>query len=201
MSTYFVSGGSGFVGGRVIRDLRARGDAVYALARTPKAAERIRRAGAEPVDGELEDPEALRDGMRGADVVIHAGAKVDDWGRAAEFERVNVEGTRNVLWAMRQAGVPRVVFVSPVTVLAAGRPLVRVDESTPAPHRALGWYHRSKLESERALFGSDGEGLEAIVVRFAMAWGPGDRPTIASSPSPSDPNSARSDSSLERWYQ
>ena len=52
---------------------------MYALARSPRSAGRIRRAGAEPVDGDLEDPVALRDGMRGADVVIHLGAKVDDW--------------------------------------------------------------------------------------------------------------------------
>ena len=88
---------------------------------------------------------------------------------------MNVEGTRNVLWAMQRAGVPRIVFVSPVTVLATGRPLVRVDERVEAPRKALGWYHRTKLEAERWVLRSAGDGLEPVVVRLAMAWGPGDR--------------------------
>jgi nucleoside-diphosphate-sugar epimerase len=172
VTTYFVTGGSGFVGNRLIRLLRARGDAVYALARSDAAADAVTQAGAEPVRGALEDPAALRDGMHGADVVIHAAARTADWGRPAAFERVNVEGTKNVLWAMQRAGVERIVHISPATVLADGRPVVNADETTPLPAKPLGWYHRSKRDAERAVMGA--EGLEAIVVRPGIVWGPGD---------------------------
>jgi nucleoside-diphosphate-sugar epimerase len=147
---------------------------VYALAPTDKAARAVERAGAEAVRGNLDDPESLRDGMRGTEVVFHAAAKVDDWGRPADFERVNVEGTKNVLWAMRYSGVPRVVHVSTAFVLADGRPLVGVDEAAPHPRRPAGWLNRTKLDAERAVLAAGEDGLEPLVVRLAFVWGPGD---------------------------
>jgi nucleoside-diphosphate-sugar epimerase len=174
VTTAFVTGGSGFVGNRLIRALRSRGDAVYALARSDRAAGKISRAGAEPVRGDLDDPESLRDGMRGADVVFHAAAKVDDWGRPADYERTNVEGTNNVLWAMEHAGVAQIVHVGTASVLADGRPVVDADETAPPSRRPLGWYHRTELEAERAVLASRDDGLEPVVVRLALVWGPGD---------------------------
>jgi nucleoside-diphosphate-sugar epimerase len=69
----FVTGGSGFVGRNLIAALRARGYSVRALARSDSAAEQVRRAGAEPVRGDLEDEAALRRGMAGCDVVFYRG--------------------------------------------------------------------------------------------------------------------------------
>ena len=174
MSSAFVTGGSGFVGGQLIRALVARGDEVSALARSGDAAGRVEGSGARPVRADLDDPAALRDGMRGAAVVFHAAAKVDEWGRPAEFVRTNVEGTRNVLWAARSVGVRRLVHVSTEAVLLTGRPLVGVDEAAPYPRRPLGWYGRTKQEAERAVVAANDDGLEAVVVRPRFVWGPGD---------------------------
>ena len=173
MTVAFVTGGSGFIGNRLIRALRARGDAVYGLARSPKAAERITWAGAEPVKGDIEDPEVVRDAMRGAEVVFHAAAKTDDWGRPAEFERVNVEGTKNVLWAMQHAGVERIVHVSTASVLWNGVPVMDADETAPTPPKASGWSLRSKLDAEREVLGAR-DGIEPVVVRLGLVWGPGE---------------------------
>lgn len=174
MTVAFVTGGSGFIGSRLIRALRARGDAVYGLARTLEAAERIERAGAEAWRGGLEDPGVLRDGMRGADLVFHVAHCAAEWGRPAEFERVNVEGTTNVLWAMEQARVDRVVHLSTAWVLSQGRPLMDVDEHAEPPSKAYGWVHRSMLDAEREVLASTAQGLEPIVVRPGFVWGPGD---------------------------
>jgi nucleoside-diphosphate-sugar epimerase len=170
----FVTGGSGFVGNRLIRGLRKRGDAVYGLARSDESAAKIERAGAEPVRGDLDDPEALRDAMRGADLVFHVAEMARGWGRPAEFERINVEGTRNVLWGMVHARVARIIHLSTAWVLSEGRPLVDVDETTPAPKVAWGWYHRTKLDAERAVLASTADGIEPVVVRPGLVWGPGD---------------------------
>jgi nucleoside-diphosphate-sugar epimerase len=173
-SEALVTGGSGFVGGYLIRALRAQGHVARGLARSAEAARAVEDAGAEPVRGDLDDPAGLRDAMRGADLVFHAAAKVDEWGRPAEFERVNVEGTKNVLWAARRAGVGRVVHVSTEAVLRDGRPLVEVDERAPLARRPVGWYARSKRDAERAALAANGDGLETVVVRPVFVWGPGD---------------------------
>ncbi len=174
MTTAFVTGGSGFVGNRLIRELRSRGDAVVALARSDESARKVERAGAQVVRGDLGDPEALRDDTREADVVFHAAAKVDEWGRPAEFERVNVEGTKNVLWAAKHAGVARVVHVSTEAVLLDGGSLVDADETTPYARRPLGWYARTKRDAEREVLAANGKDLETVVVRPRFVWGPGD---------------------------
>src|SRR5215213_9017454 len=111
MATAFVTGGSGFIGGKLIERLRGEGLEIRALARSDASAEAVAAAGAEPVRGDLDSVEALREGTRGCDYVFHAAAKVEDWGEPAEFERINVQGTRNVLEASAAAGVRRFVHV------------------------------------------------------------------------------------------
>ena len=72
-----------------------------ALARSERAAERVRELGAEPVMGDLDDRDAMRAGAEGCEVAFHAAAKVEDWGDPADFERLNVRGTQNVIDACR----------------------------------------------------------------------------------------------------
>src|SRR5919206_925310 len=109
MRTAFVTGGSGFVGGRLIESLVADGWTVRALARSDAAAERIGARGGQAVRGDLGDVSALAAGARGAEVAFHAAAKVDDFGPRAEFRRVNVGGTQAAPAACRTAGARRVV--------------------------------------------------------------------------------------------
>ena len=87
MPTAFVTGGSGFVGGRLVERLARDGWSVRALARSDRAADAVRVRGAEPVRGELGDLSALVAGMEGADVTFHAAAKVEDFGPWREFVR------------------------------------------------------------------------------------------------------------------
>jgi nucleoside-diphosphate-sugar epimerase len=93
-TTAFVTGGSGFIGGRLIERLRRDGWSVKALARSPSSAEKVRSLGAEPVEGDLEDMQALRRGAEGCSLAFHAAAHLGEWGSREDFERVNVAGTR-----------------------------------------------------------------------------------------------------------
>ena len=81
MAQVFVTGGSGFIGGRLIERLIADGHSVRALARSQAAAERVREHGAEPVRGELGDGASLRAGAEGCGLAFHAAATLGDWGR------------------------------------------------------------------------------------------------------------------------
>jgi nucleoside-diphosphate-sugar epimerase len=167
----FVTGGSGFVGRSLIAALRERGDTVRALARSPASESAVVAAGAEPVAGDLENESALRAGMEGASLVIHAAAKVELWGKREDFLRITVGGTERVIAAARAAGVPRLVHVSTEAVLAGGAALAGVDEQTPLPARPVGLYPLSKgLAEQRALAAND-EALTTVVVRPRLIWG------------------------------
>ena len=174
MASAFVTGGSGFIGGRLIERLRGDGHAVRALARSPAAAEKVRARGAEPVSGELADRASLRAGAEGCELAFHAAATLGDWGRRDDFERGNVEGTRNALDACADAGVRRFVHVSTEAVLLAGEPLVEVDETAPLRPDSPALYSSTKARAEQLAVAANREGFETVVVRPRFVWGAGD---------------------------
>jgi nucleoside-diphosphate-sugar epimerase len=174
LTSAFVTGGSGFIGGRLIERLRAEGHDVRALARSERSGERVRGRGAEPVAGDLADPDALRAGADGCELAFHAAATLGDWGEPEEFERGNVEGTRNVLRACAAAGVRRFVHVGTEAALMAGRPLVDVDETAPLRPDSPALYSATKARAEQLVLAANGDGFETVVVRPRFVWGVGD---------------------------
>jgi nucleoside-diphosphate-sugar epimerase len=172
MSTAFVTGGSGFIGGRLIERLRREGLDVRALARSDASVARVEELGAEAVRGDLDSVEAMRDGARGCEHFFHVAAKADDWGPREEFERANVTGTGNALDAAREAGVRRFVHVGTEAALMAGQPLVNVNELTPLRPDSRALYPATKARAEQLV--RDYEGLETVVVRPRFVWGRGD---------------------------
>ena len=172
--TAFVTGGSGFIGGRLIRRLTSEGWSVKALARSPSASEKVRGAGAEAVDGDLERVDALRSGAQGCWHAFHAAAHLGEWGSRAEFERINVGGTRNVLDACRDAGVKRFIHVGTEAALLAGRPLVNVNEDEPLRPDSKAPYAATKAMAEQAVLDANRDGFETVVVRPRLVWGRGD---------------------------
>jgi nucleoside-diphosphate-sugar epimerase len=170
----FVTGGSGFVGTALIRRLAADGWTVRALARSPEAETKVRKAGAEAVRGDLLDAGALERGARGADVAFHSAARLGDFGPWKEFRSVNVDGTRAVVAACRAAGVKRLVHVGTEAALMHGQPLVAVDEHYPLALRSRAPYSATKAAAEAAIIEANGNGLETVVVRPRFVWGAGD---------------------------
>ena len=174
MPTAFVTGGSGFIGGALIERLRKEGWDVRALARSESAAARVRERGAEPVSGDLDDHGALRIGAEGSDTAFHAAAALGDWGDPAEFERINVGGTANVIAACRAAGVRRLVHVGTEAALMAGEPLVNVNEDAPLRPDSPALYSATKAKAELRVRAANRDGLETVVVRPRFVWGRGD---------------------------
>jgi nucleoside-diphosphate-sugar epimerase len=147
---------------------------VRALARSDRAAARVRELGAEAVSGDLGDGRSLRAAAEGVEVAFHAAAKVEDWGDPADFERVNVHGTSNVITACREAGVRRLVHVGTEAALMAGQPLVNVDEGAPLRPDSPALYPSSKAKAEQVVRGANGDGIETVVIRPRFVWGRGD---------------------------
>jgi nucleoside-diphosphate-sugar epimerase len=174
MPTAFVTGGSGFVGGRLVARLVGDGWTVRALARSPAAASAVGALGAEPVRGDVNDEQALAAGTAGAEVAFHAAAKVDDWGPWAAFRRVNVDGTRAVVEACRRAGVRRFVHVGTEAAILRGQALRNADETVPLAFDSPAPYSSTKALAERVALAGARAGFDTMVVRPRFVWGRGD---------------------------
>lgn len=174
MATVFVTGGSGFIGGRLIQRLVRDGHSVRGLARSDASAAKVRERGAEPVAGDLSDAAAIRAGAEGCELAFHAAAQLGDWGTREEFERGNVQGTQNALSACADAGVRRFVHVGTEAALLAGQPLVNADETWPLRPDSPALYSSTKAKAERLVLRANREGFETVVVRPRFVWGSGD---------------------------
>ncbi len=172
----FITGASGFIGGQLAARLLAAGRQVRALARRPLP--ELEKLGAEVIPGDLADPAALRRGCAGAATVFHVAGRVGVWGPEADFVRVNVHGTFNVVFACREAGVRRLVYTSSPSVVYNGRNLAGVDESAPLCTRAPCAYPTSKAAAERIVTGANGPALATVALRPHLVWGPGDRNVV-----------------------
>src|SRR4051812_45974643 len=173
--TAFVTGGSGFVGGRLIERLVRDGWSVRALARAAQSAARVEELGAQGVRGGLDSGSALRAGSHGCQSAFHAAAHLGAAGDLAAFERVNVQGTKNVLAACRDAEVKRFVHVGTEAALLAGEPLLEADERTPLRPDSPAPYSATKARAEMAVLAASEAGVfETVSVRPRFVWGVGD---------------------------
>src|SRR3954468_1201452 len=171
----FVTGGSGFIGGRLIQRLVGDGWRVRARARSPEAAAKVEALGAESVRGELGDGGAMRGGAHGCAYAFHSAAHLGAAGDWEAFERVNVQGTKDLLAACRHAEVKRFVHVGTEASLMAGDPLIEADERTPLRPDSPSPYPATKAKAEIAVLGASEEGVfETVSVRPRFVWGVGD---------------------------
>lgn len=178
----FVTGGTGFIGGEVVRQLRERGDEVVCLVRSPEKARAVEALGCEIVGGDLSDAAVLRNGMEGCDAAIHAAAIYEvgiPASRRAAMREANVAGTERVLRAALDVKVPKVVYVSTVGVFGNTHHRV-VDESYEHPGREFtSCYEETKLEAHRVAKRMIAEeGLPCTIVQPGGVYGPGDTSSI-----------------------
>ena len=176
--TLFVTGGTGLVGSHVVESAVSKNHHVKALVRQGSDTRLLERWGVELIRGDLENAEALREGCRGADVVVNAAAKVGDWGPLDEFRRLNVHALKFLLDAAVEEKVKRFVHVSSLGVYE-GRDHFGTDETVPPAIHALDGYTRSKIEAEDLVMSYVKEkGLAATVVRPGFIYGERDRTVI-----------------------
>jgi dihydroflavonol-4-reductase len=179
----FVTGGTGFIGGVIVRQLRDRGEDVVCLVRNPEKGKAVATLGCELVAGDLSDEAALRAGMEGCDAVIHAAAiyevGIPAKQRPAMYE-ANVTGTERVMEAALAAEIPRIVYVSTVGVFGNTNRKV-VDETYEHPEGSYtSYYEETKLEAHKIVKRMIAErDLPAIIVQPGGVYGPGDTSQVA----------------------
>jgi nucleoside-diphosphate-sugar epimerase len=176
----FVTGGTGFIGQRVIKKLLERGYQVYALARSSQSAANLSALGCTVVEGDITDAASLREGMAGSDVVFHIAAwyKIGaaDWVQA---EAINVGGTRKVLRLAHELGVPKIIYTSTVAVFGDTKGQL-VDETYYQGGPFLTEYDRTKwLAHYKVALPLIEQGAPIIIVMPGAVYGPGDTSQVA----------------------
>jgi dihydroflavonol-4-reductase len=173
----FVTGATGFIGGRVARGLRERGDEVVALVRNPAKAGALRELGCELVEGDLASLDAIRAGIEGADAVIHGGAIYQVGIKASERETMfdsNVRGTARVLDAAIDARIPRIVFISSAVVFGHTRGEVAREDYRRAERDFASYYEETKYLAHEIAEERIARGAPVIVVQPGAVYGPDD---------------------------
>lgn len=179
MKTAFVTGGTGFIGSRLIALLIARGVQVRALARSQAGLEKVKALGATPVQGDVTDPGSMQAAMRGCDVVFHVASMYEIGLRyKKQMEKVNVDGVRNVIETALEAGVPKIVFTSTVGVFGDTRGRM-ADETFEHKGNFPTVYERTKwIAHYQVVLPFIKQGAPIIIVMPSAVFGPNDHSTI-----------------------
>lgn len=168
-----VTGGGGFLGGEIVRQLRERGDEVVVLSRNPPT--HLQAEGITTVSADLADAPAVSQAVKGCHAVIHTAARAGVWGAYAAYHRTNVIGTESILSACREQGVRFLVHTSTPSVVYNGKPFAGEDESLPLGTKFPCAYPATKAEAERiALAANDPDGLRVCALRPHLIYGVGD---------------------------
>ncbi len=174
-TTIFVTGGTGFIGTKLVNALVARGHTVRCLSRSTSNIEGLSHERISFVPGNTLDRASLKKGMEGCSQVYHVAGYTKNWAKdPQEFYRQNVDGMQNVFDAAREARVQRVVFTSTIVTLGPSpRGEVR-DESMPRiTFRYFTEYEESKVVAERKAMDQAAAGFPVVIVNPTRVYGPG----------------------------
>jgi nucleoside-diphosphate-sugar epimerase len=167
-----VTGGGGFLGSSICRQLLARGHRVVAYQRS--SASHLEHPDLVDVRGDIGDSKALSMAAAGCDAIIHTAGKAGVWGPAADYRRINVEGTANVIETCRQQGVRHLVHTSSPSIVHAGGDIGGGDESLPVAEHFTAPYPETKAAAERLVIAANDNELRTVALRPHLIWGPGD---------------------------
>ncbi len=167
-----VTGGGGFLGLAIVKQLLAQGHHVRTFQRGDYS--ELTKLNAAQIRGDLLDPNALAEAAHGIDAVFHVAARPGVWGSYKDFHQPNVIGTQNVIDACKRHNVPRLIFTSSPSVVFTGRDDANLSESAPYPKRYLAHYPKTKAIAERLVLTANSPHLAAIALRPHLIWGPGD---------------------------
>jgi nucleoside-diphosphate-sugar epimerase len=167
-----VTGATGLIGNAIAHRLAGQGHQVRALVRDPGKAARLLPSSVERVQGDITAPESLPAAMRGVERVFHAAGMPEQWQKDPSiFDRVNRQGTVNVLQAALDAKVNRVIYTSTMDVFAAPRGGTLVETNVD-PEPKPTHYERSKQAAEREAEAFRQRGLDVVYVNPSAVYGP-----------------------------
>lgn len=171
-----VTGGSGFIGTHLVKELLRRGREVRVYDLRPFSAGDCGWAPTDFVQADILDSDSLHQAMRGCRNVFHLAAIPHLWSRDSRiFDRVNRQGTETVVRVAKSSAIERFIYTGTESVLVPRNPMGPVGEDAqPVLREMIGPYCRSKCLAEQAVFGALRKGLNGIVVSPTLPLGPGD---------------------------
>ncbi|VAV96758.1 hypothetical protein MNBD_ALPHA06-1073 [hydrothermal vent metagenome] len=168
----FITGASGFIGGAAALHF-AKTDTVIAMSRSARSDATIKALGIEPVRCELGQVTAAQ--LADIDVIIHAAAKVEEWGEWADYWRQNVDGTKQLLAVAKQAKVKTFIHIGTEAAVFYGQQMRNIDETLPLALTAPYPYSRTKAHAEKTVLAANDKNFRTVSVRPRMVWGPNDK--------------------------
>jgi nucleoside-diphosphate-sugar epimerase len=167
-----VTGGSGFLGQAVCKQLVAAGHTVCAFNRNRHPA--LAEMKVEQRLGDIANLDSVAAAVEDVDAIVHSAGKVGAWGRLEDYYETNVRGTDNVLAACELHEIDKLVFTSSPSVVHGGGDLDGVDESAPYASHYSSPYAQTKALAEQRVLAANGPELATVALRPHFIWGPGD---------------------------
>lgn len=174
MKKALVTGGGGFVGSYIVRQLLEKGVQCSVVGRN--AYSELLALGVTCHRGDICDASFLSDAMQGIDTVFHVAALAGIWGKWDDYYRINVQGTENVIAACKNNKVSTLVYTSTPSVVFNGNDIVNGDETLPYADHFLCHYAKSKVMAEKLVLSSNNtnQNFQTCAIRPHLVWGPGD---------------------------
>ncbi len=167
-----VTGGGGFLGKAIVKNLVSKGKRVISLSR--HSYPELENIGVRQIHGDISNDSIINDNFSGIDTVYHTAAKADIWGRKDDFFKVNVIGTSNIIKACLKYKVKRLIYTSSPSVVFNGSDMTGVDETIPYAKHFNAFYPETKAIAEKMVRDAACKELKTISLRPHLIWGPGD---------------------------
>ena len=172
MRRVLVTGGGGFLGTAVVKQLLEEGCEVKVVGRNRY--DHLVRLGVTCLAGDVGDPIFTEEACRNVDTVFHVAAKAGIWGSSREFTRANLDGTVNIVNGCRKNDVGCLIYTSTPSVVFNRSNIIGGNESLPYADKFLCDYARTKAAAEKYVLDSGDDQLRVCALRPHLIWGPGD---------------------------
>jgi nucleoside-diphosphate-sugar epimerase len=167
-----VTGGGGFLGGALVKELVNQGHSVVSLQRGHYP--ELEQSGVHVYRGDMTDTDTMIKASRDCEVIFHVAGLTGVWGAYQDYFHTNVTGTESVLNACHTNNISKLVYTSSPSVVFDGKDEDNIDESTPYPEKYFNHYQRTKSTAEQMVLAANTEKLATVALRPHLIWGPGD---------------------------